>query len=71
MINVTDDLHSECKTILCLVFCQEHCHGLQVCQAAADISSFGEPCPVLGSYLAVEYHCKDGQNPFVPTHYDI
>lgn len=69
-MNVTDYLHSEWKTILFFVFCQEHCHGLQVCQAAADISSFGEPCPVLGSYLSVEYHCKNGQNSFVPTQYD-
>uniref|UniRef100_A0A3B4T5N7 Polycystic kidney disease protein 1-like 2 n=1 Tax=Seriola dumerili TaxID=41447 RepID=A0A3B4T5N7_SERDU len=35
-----------------------HCHGLQACQAPVDLSSFGEPCPVLGSYLSVEYHCK-------------
>ncbi|KAM3877020.1 polycystin-1-like protein 2 [Diretmus argenteus] len=36
------------------------CHGKQVCQATADQISFGEPCPGLGSYLSVEYHCKDG-----------
>uniref|UniRef100_A0AAZ3R941 Polycystic kidney disease 1 like 2a n=1 Tax=Oncorhynchus tshawytscha TaxID=74940 RepID=A0AAZ3R941_ONCTS len=38
------------------------CHGLQACQAMADVASFGEPCPGLGSYLSVEYNCKDGQN---------
>lgn len=37
-----------------------HCRGLQACQAVAEGSSFGEPCPGLGSYLSVEYHCKDG-----------
>uniref|UniRef100_A0AAZ3QXC4 Polycystic kidney disease 1 like 2a n=1 Tax=Oncorhynchus tshawytscha TaxID=74940 RepID=A0AAZ3QXC4_ONCTS len=36
------------------------CHGLQACQAMADVASFGEPCPGLGSYLSVEYNCKDG-----------
>ncbi|XP_071256344.1 polycystin-1-like protein 2 [Salvelinus alpinus] len=36
------------------------CHGLQACQATADVASFGEPCPGLGSYLSVEYSCKDG-----------
>ena len=37
-----------------------HCHGLQACQAIADVGTFGEPCPEQGSYLSVEYHCKDG-----------
>nr|XP_046201462.1 polycystic kidney disease protein 1-like 2 [Oncorhynchus gorbuscha] len=36
------------------------CRGLQACQATADVASFGEPCPGLGSYLSVEYNCKDG-----------
>ncbi|XP_014030757.1 polycystic kidney disease protein 1-like 2 [Salmo salar] len=36
------------------------CHGLQACQATADVASFGEPCPGLGSYLSVEYNCKEG-----------
>ncbi|CAM9287594.1 unnamed protein product [Lampetra planeri] len=36
------------------------CRGLQACHAPVDLSSFGEPCPVLGSYLSVEYHCKHG-----------
>ncbi|XP_067257323.1 polycystin-1-like protein 2 [Chanodichthys erythropterus] len=49
----------ECSWVDIVDTVSEHCHGLQVCQAAADISSFGEPCPALGSYLSVEYHCKD------------
>ncbi|XP_077057922.1 polycystin-1-like protein 2 [Siphateles boraxobius] len=36
----------------------ELCNGQQVCTAVADVSSSGEPCPDLGSYLSVEYHCK-------------
>ncbi|XP_056121756.1 polycystic kidney disease protein 1-like 2 [Rhinichthys klamathensis goyatoka] len=36
----------------------ELCNGQQVCTAVADGSSSGEPCPDLGSYLSVEYHCK-------------
>ncbi|XDV17483.1 hypothetical protein PO909_023332 [Leuciscus waleckii] len=35
----------------------ELCNGQQVCTAVADGSSSGEPCPDLGSYLSVEYHC--------------
>ncbi|KAK7169828.1 hypothetical protein R3I94_000154 [Phoxinus phoxinus] len=36
----------------------ELCNGRQVCTAVADGSSSGDPCPDLGSYLSVEYHCK-------------
>lgn len=37
-----------------------HCHGRQVCQITEVVNSFGEPCPQLGSYLSLDYHCKDG-----------
>ncbi|KAM9860546.1 polycystin-1-like protein 2 [Aulostomus maculatus] len=50
----------ECSWIDVTESVTEHCHGLQACQAPVDLSSFGEPCPALGSYLSVEYHCKLG-----------
>ncbi|KAM9366988.1 polycystin-1-like protein 2 [Symphorus nematophorus] len=50
----------ECSWIDVMDSVTDHCHGLQACQASVNLSSFGEPCPVLGSYLSVEYHCKYG-----------
>ncbi|XP_044057560.1 polycystic kidney disease protein 1-like 2 isoform X2 [Siniperca chuatsi] len=50
----------ECSWIDVIDSVTAHCHGLQACQAPVDLSSFGEPCPVLGSYLSVEYRCKHG-----------
>ncbi|XP_041917756.1 polycystic kidney disease protein 1-like 2 isoform X1 [Alosa sapidissima] len=50
----------ECSWVDVVHLVEGQCHGLQACQALADASSFGEPCPGLGSYLSVEYHCKDG-----------
>ncbi|XP_076879412.1 polycystin-1-like protein 2 [Brachyhypopomus gauderio] len=34
------------------------CGGLGVCEVATN-TSFGEPCPVLGSYLSIKYHCTN------------
>ncbi|KAF5905100.1 polycystic kidney disease protein 1-like 2 [Clarias magur] len=53
-------LQQECSWVDVVDAVSEHCLGLQVCQAVADVASFGEPCPGLGSYLSVDYHCKDG-----------
>uniref|UniRef100_A0A3Q1BIH9 Polycystic kidney disease 1 like 2a n=1 Tax=Amphiprion ocellaris TaxID=80972 RepID=A0A3Q1BIH9_AMPOC len=50
----------ECSWIDVVDSVTAHCHGLQACRAPVDLSSFGEPCPVLGSYLSVEYRCKHG-----------
>ncbi|XP_058485671.1 polycystin-1-like protein 2 [Solea solea] len=50
----------ECSWIDVVDTVTAHCHGLQACQAPVDLSSSVEPCPVLGSYLSVEYHCKHG-----------
>ncbi|KAK5620417.1 hypothetical protein CRENBAI_024454 [Crenichthys baileyi] len=50
----------ECSWINVLEPVTAHCRGLQACQAPLDVSSLTEPCPVMGSYLSVEYHCKDG-----------
>ncbi|XP_070832678.1 polycystin-1-like protein 2 [Chaetodon trifascialis] len=35
------------------------CRGRQVCHIAEVVDSFGEPCPQLGSYLSLDYHCED------------
>ncbi|XP_037646091.1 polycystic kidney disease protein 1-like 2 [Sebastes umbrosus] len=44
-----------------------HCNGRQVCQISEVVDSFSEPCPQLGSYLSVDYHCKDGLTLSVST----
>ncbi|XP_026176225.1 polycystic kidney disease protein 1-like 2 [Mastacembelus armatus] len=50
----------ECSWIDVVDSVTAQCHGLQACQASVDLSSFGEPCPALGSYLSIEYYCKHG-----------
>ncbi|XP_039867914.1 polycystic kidney disease protein 1-like 2 [Simochromis diagramma] len=50
----------ECSWIDVTDYVTAHCHGLQACQAGVDLSTFGESCPALGSYLSAEYRCKNG-----------
>ncbi|XP_017296853.3 polycystic kidney disease protein 1-like 2 [Kryptolebias marmoratus] len=50
----------ECSWINVVDSVTAHCRGLQACQAPLDRRSFRDPCPLLGSYLFVEYRCKDG-----------
>ncbi|XP_005741746.2 polycystic kidney disease protein 1-like 2 [Pundamilia nyererei] len=50
----------ECSWMDVTDYVTAHCHGLQACQAGVDLSTFGEPCPTLGSYLSAEYRCKNG-----------
>ncbi|KAG8432802.1 hypothetical protein GDO86_017156, partial [Hymenochirus boettgeri] len=36
------------------------CHGLQACQITTDSALFGSPCPKSGSYLSIDYSCREG-----------
>ncbi|XP_027146940.1 polycystic kidney disease protein 1-like 2 [Larimichthys crocea] len=36
------------------------CHGRSLCNITEVVESFSEPCPQLGSYLSLDYHCNDG-----------
>uniref|UniRef100_A0A3B3CX93 Polycystic kidney disease 1 like 2a n=1 Tax=Oryzias melastigma TaxID=30732 RepID=A0A3B3CX93_ORYME len=58
MRNSTPSLSQQECSWINVVDSVTQCHGLQVCQAPVDLSLFSEPCAVLGSYLSIEYHCK-------------
>ncbi|XP_066504124.1 polycystin-1-like protein 2 [Hoplias malabaricus] len=50
----------QCSWLDTLDVVSELCNGRQVCEVAADVKSFGNPCPGLGNYLSIKYHCKYG-----------
>ncbi|XP_075878911.1 polycystin-1-like protein 2 [Nelusetta ayraudi] len=55
----------ECSWVDVTDSVSERCHGQRTCQAMGELSSFSEPCPALGSYLSIEYHCKHGLHLFM------
>ncbi|KAI4875932.1 hypothetical protein NFI96_034520 [Prochilodus magdalenae] len=53
-------LLEECGWVDAADVVSEVCNGQRFCEVAAGVMSFGDPCPGLGSYLSIKYHCRNG-----------
>ncbi|KAI9536004.1 hypothetical protein NQZ68_038411 [Dissostichus eleginoides] len=61
---LTTSTKHQCGWVDVVESIKARCNNRKVCHLIANVVDlFGEPCPQLGSYLSVDYHCKDGRPP--------